>query len=188
MRSSAGVAWDSPLLFSRYIEDCGVHAEPVTPQLLAAPFFRGNFTTLIIPTGFANPDYSNLLPALRASEVRINRFLKSGGRLLVFGAAATGNSYDWLPFSVTYTYEYGCYEVEGEGEFTELIEGYDEKCISCDGWFPEHEGLTALHSQGKAVLIKKRVGEGIAIVTSVHEYPSRTFLRTFCTSQCETLF
>jgi len=36
--------------------------------------------------GFANPDYSNLLPALRAAEKRIRRFVESGGRLLVFGA------------------------------------------------------------------------------------------------------
>ncbi len=188
MNDSAGVAWDSPLLFSRFVEECGIHAEPVTPQLLAAPFFRGKFSTLIIPTGFANPEYSNLLPALRASEVRIKRFLEGGGRLLVFGAAIKGNSYDWLPFSISYTYEYACYELEGEGEYTDMIEGYDRKCISCDGWFPEHEGVTALHSHERAVLIIKRIGVGIAIVTSIHEYPSRTFIRMFCTSQCETLF
>ena len=81
-----GLLWDSPLMFSRLIEDCGACCEMVNPYMLASPFWRGRFTALIVPTGFANPAYSNLLPALRASSGRIRRFIKSGGRLLAFGA------------------------------------------------------------------------------------------------------
>jgi len=50
----AGLLWDQPQVLSRFIEDCGVTCELVTPQLVATPFFRGSFTTLVIPTGFGN--------------------------------------------------------------------------------------------------------------------------------------
>ncbi len=74
--------------------------------MLAAPFFRGTFNCLIIPTGFANPAYSNLLPALRAASPRIKKFVENGGNLLVFGAATDKpDAYDWLPFPVTYRHD-----------------------------------------------------------------------------------
>ena len=74
--------------------------------MLAAPFFRGSFSCLIIPTGFANPAYCRLLPALRASSDRIQKFVENGGNLLVFGAAIDRpDVYDWLPFPVTYRHE-----------------------------------------------------------------------------------
>ena len=57
MSCRAGFVWETPQHFVRYIEECGVPCELVTPYMLAAPFFRGSFTCLIIPTGFANPAY-----------------------------------------------------------------------------------------------------------------------------------
>ncbi|MFZ0182868.1 MAG: hypothetical protein WAL62_07000, partial [Methanoregula sp.] len=68
MSCRAGFVWETPQHFVRYIEDCGIPCELVTPYMLAAPFFRGSFSCLIIPTGFANPAYCRLLPALRASS------------------------------------------------------------------------------------------------------------------------
>ena len=183
MSCRAGFVWDSPQHFSRLIEDCGIACDIVTPQLLAAPFFRGSFNCLVVPTGFGNPRYSNLLPALRASSARIERFVEHGGNLLVFGAADTkADAYDWLPFQVTYCHD--CHPrsivFSGDSVATTIVDEYDCGTIECDGSFPTHEA-TGIGSDASAdVIIEHRCGKGRIVVTSVHEFPSRNFLKKFC--------
>jgi hypothetical protein len=190
MSCRAGFVWATSQHFNRYIEECGVTCELVTPHMLAAPFYRPTLNCLIIPTGFANPAYSNLLPALRASSERIQQFVENGGSLLVFGAAADKpDAYDWLPFSVVYRHDchprsITCAERSGPGA---LIEDYDPSAIECDGTFPEHEGDGVGMSESAVVLIEKQVGRGRVIVTSVHEYPSRKFLKEFCIEGIPTM-
>jgi hypothetical protein len=192
MTGRTGLLWDSPLMFSRLIEDCGACCETVNPHMLASPFWRGRFVSLIVPTGFANPAYSNLLPALRAAEGRIRRFVENGGRLLVFGAGCSReNAYDWLPFPVTYTFSYGPRAVKfnGESRYNALFAGYDLAAVECDGSFPSHGGETLAASvSGEALLVGKTIGDGIILVSSIHEYPSREFLKEFSCGERETLF
>jgi len=187
----AGFVWETPQHFVRFIEDCGVPCELVTPYMLAAPFFHGSFTCLVIPTGFANPAYCRLLPALRASSERIEKFVENGGNLLVFGAAIDrADAYDWLPFPVTYQHEVFPRKIAcGLSELgTALVEDYDPSCIECDGIFPAHGGSAAGESDGSTVILEKKVGNGTVVVTSVHEYPSRSFVKKFCASGTQTLF
>ena len=191
MTRCAGLLWDTPLVFKRLVEDSGVTCELVTPQLLAAPFFRQSFVTLIVPTGFANRKYSSLLPALKAVSSRINTFLEKGGRMLVYGAGDDRpDSYEWLPFKVSYRQEYASCSLaaKGEGDHLKLLEGFEGGKVDCDGWFPLHDGETVLVCDGRAVCIRKAVGKGVVYVTSVHEYPSRCFLSSFCGAGDETLF
>jgi len=187
----SGLIWDSKMLFSRYVEDCGVPCEHITPHMIAAPFYRGRFAALIIPTGFANPTYSCLLPALKASSSRIRRFVSEGGHLLVFGAASDReDAYDWLPMRVRYHHDYGSRHLEFDPSHpcAVLLEGYDTSDIECDGYFTDHEATVVASSCGKPVLIIQRIGKGEVVVTTVHEYPSRTFLKNFCSAPEETLF
>jgi glutamine amidotransferase-like uncharacterized protein len=191
MTCRAGFVWATPQHFNRFIEECGISCELVTPHMLAAPFYRPTLNCLIIPTGFANPAYSNLLPALRASSPRIRRFVENGGSLLVFGAAADKpDAYDWLPFSVVYRHDCHPRSIACEaGSVTRsLIDDYDPSAIECDGIFPEHEGDRAGTSESAAVLIEKNVGRGRVVVTSIHEYPSRRFLKDFCAEGSPTPF
>jgi len=161
--------------------------------MLAAPFFRGTFNCLIIPTGFANPKYSRVLPALRASAPRIERFVENGGNLLVFGAAVDkADVYDWLPFPLQYCHDYRLRSVicEGGNPAGAILADYDAASIGCDGVFTglmEH-GTAAVSCTEGAVLIDCRVGEGRVIVTSIHEYPSRAFIAAFCAAGTQTLF
>jgi hypothetical protein len=185
----AGLFWDIPQIFHRFIQSAGISCEVITPHLLAAPFFRGSYVALIVPTGFANRRYSLLLPALRAKKNRIRSFLEHGGRLLVFGAAEMqSDAYDWLPFEVKYThsYEERMVHLPGSGTLGTLLEGYDCSAIPCDGIFhcPEAqtEGTT---DKGETVLLSQRVGEGLVVVTSIHEYPSIKFLKEFCCGEKE---
>ena len=191
MSCRAGFVWETSQHFVRYIEDLGIPCELVTPYMLAAPFFHGSFSCLIIPTGFANPAYCRLLPALRASADRIEKFIENGGNLLVFGAAIdNASAYDWLPFPVTYCHDVFPRKVVcGSSAWgTTLVEDYDPSCIECDGMFPVHEGNAAGAADGSTVIIEKTLGKGTVVVTSVHEYPSRAFVKKFCASGTQTLF
>lgn len=187
----AGLLWDAPITFQRYVEDCGGSCELVTPQLCAAPFFRGSFAVLLVPTGFANPAYSRSLVALRASSDRIRRFLERGGTLVVFGGAIDRpDAYDWLPFRVVYRHQYGpCRVVPGNPElFEALFGGYDLDALECDGWFEEADADVIATAEGRPVAVARRVGEGLAIATTIHEYPARSFLRAIGVEGKETPF
>jgi len=191
MNCRAGFVWATMQHFNRYIEECGIVCELVTPHMLAAPFYRPMLNCLIIPTGFANPAYSNLLPALRASSPRLRRFVENGGSLLVFGAAADKpDAYDWLPFSIMYRHD--CHPrsiafAAGSGTRS-IIDDYDPAAIECDGIFPEFDGEGMGTCGSETVIIVKRVGKGKIIVTSIHEYPSRKFLIDFCAEGAPTPF
>jgi hypothetical protein len=191
MNCQAGFVWQTKQHFNRYIEDCGISCELITPHMLAAPFYHGRFNCLIIPTGFANPAYSNLLPALRAASPRIKKFVEKGGNLMVFGAAVNNpDSYDWLPFLVTYIHDCHPRHIESTSfsDTIRIIDDYDPLCIECDGSFPMHEGQPAGIAGSADVIIEKTVGSGRIIVTSIHEYPSRAFLIKICCSGTESSF
>ena len=191
MSCRAGFVWATPQHFNRFIEECGIGCELLTPHMLAAPFYRPTLNCLIIPTGFANPAYSNLLPALRASAPRIRKFLENGGSLLVFGAAVDkADAYDWLPFTITYCHDFHPRAIScTPGSCASaLIRDYDPAAIECDGTFPVHEGDEAGTGDSSAVIIEKRIGSGIVVVTSIHEYPSKQFLKEFCALAQPTRF
>ena len=186
-----GLLWDTPVTFQRYVEDCGATCDLVTPQLCAAPFFRGSFGALIVPTGFANPAYSRTLVALRASANRVRRYLESGGTLFVFGAALDRpDAYDWLPFRLVYRHQYGPCRVDpvDPGLFEALFGGYDTAAMECDGWFEEADADVIATARGRPVAVFRRVGDGLVVATTVHEYPARTFLSALGPERVETSF
>lgn len=191
MSARAGFVWATKQHFNRYIEESGISCELITPHMLAAPFFRPIITCLIIPTGFGNPAYSNLLPALRSSSERITRFVENGGNLLVFGAAIDKpDAYDWLPFPLQYTHDHHPRDItcSSSSETRLIIEDYDTSCIECDGTFSTFDADCPGRAGDSAVILEKKVGMGMIVVTTVHEFPSRAFLQHFCTSGQPVLF
>lgn len=200
MAAKVGVIWDGPLMFTRLVEDCGEITELVTPHLLAAPFFRRSYKAVIIPGGFASPSYSSVLPALRACEGRIRRYVREGGMLLVFGAGISRpDAYDWLPVQIRY--QFGFSEGVPECDAAHPLSCITDECpsvISIDGTFeladapspvPEGGGDASVRIRvgDEPVLVECRVGAGCIIVTSLHEYPSRRFLSHICSRDGETL-
>ena len=191
MSGKVGLVWDQPLVFCRFLEDCGLVATHVTPHLLASPFFRGQFSLLLIPTGFANPAYSCVLPALRASQGRVRRFVENGGTLLIYGGVDDRpGAYDWLPFPVTYQYAPGSGRVETPSSHPagSIIRDYDPDHIEYDGYFPSYDGEAVIVAGGHTILFVKALGKGTVIVTSIHEYPSRDCIRQISMEAGETLF
>jgi len=144
---TVAVFWDTKMTFHRLVEDSACPCEAVTPLLLSAPFYRGKYSGVIIPTGFGNMSYSKLLPALRACSERIERYLEAGGKLLVFGAAdASPNRYDWLPVDVEYHYAFGehCLDVDTSSPWSSIFDGYDTTKFAADGCLKHMRDLLLL--------------------------------------------
>ncbi len=192
MIQKVGLAWDCATPFQRYIEDCGVQCELITPQMMAAPYFRGRVVSIIIPTGFGNLAYSSLLPALRVSAKRIEKFLIKGGNVLVFGAMSPKpDTYDWMPVPLSYVNEYFStpITVDPHNPHARIMEDFDLSSIECDGYFSDFTGeVLATTDDGRAIMISHDVGAGTLLVASLHEYPSRGFISGFCSGETETLF
>ena len=60
--------------------------------------------------------------------------------------------------------------------------------IECDGTFTAADCEFVCSAEGSPIVIEKNVGLGRVVVTSVHEYPSREFLKKFCCSGTEVSF
>lgn len=192
MIRKAGIIWDSDCFISKYVCDNEISSEVITPQMLAAPFYKGSFIAIMIPTGFGNPAYSGLMPALKATSSRIRKFVERGGHALVFGAMSDNDKcYDWLPFKVRYKHEYFSSPVitSKNSDYCDIVKDFNEEGIECDGYFPVHEGeCIAETAEGRCIMIEKRFGEGCFIITSMHELPSRDFLNMICSGESEIIF
>ncbi len=191
MTGRIALLWDQKLLFSRFIEECGACCDHVPPQMLATPFFRGSYSVLVVPAGFANPAYSRLLPALRASTRRIRGFVENGGYLLAFGAGTPKpDAYDWLPLPIVYRHDPHPRRltIDSAHPASTLLCDYDTTGIECDGDFPSHGGTSVAEAEGSSVFVAAQIGSGWVAVTAIHEYPSRCFITGFCSGARETLF
>lgn len=182
--SQTAVFWDSEMMFHKVVEEAAGPVEAVSPLMLAAPFFRGSFAGIIIPTGFGNVQYSRMLPALRACASRIEEYLEAGGKMLVFGAADAGPSrYDWLPVEVSYHFEFmeHATETDTSSPWGCLADGYNMEKLPCDGWFEKSDGKAVITSKtvNAPVLCEWHIGDGTLLLAGVHEYPSTAFLREF---------
>ncbi len=179
------VFWDSKMMFHRLVEDSCGYCEAVTPLMLAAPFYKGRYTGVIIPTGFGNLQYSKLLPALRAVSDRIEEYLENGGRLFVYGAADPANAsnpYDWLPVEVEYHFEFAEHRltVDEFSPWKSLFDGYNLGAFPTDGWFTGYPGKpVAVAENGFPIFVECRVGKGTLLLATAHEYPADAFLKMF---------
>ncbi|NLV26877.1 MAG: hypothetical protein GXY48_06900 [Methanomicrobiales archaeon] len=180
MTSHIAFIWEGPVLFTRLFEDCGISCELVTPHLLAAPFFRKKFNGIVIPAGFASEQHIRILTALRAISSRIDRYVKEGGTILAFGGGADKPSaYDWL--SPSFSYNFGFSEehpVRNHSHPCASIIEEETDTISIDGTLEgiQDKELVILNTEKGPVLIHVPYGKGKIVVSTIHEYPSRTFI------------
>lgn len=167
---------EKTFLFEKLLDEAGREHTFVKPEILGSPFLP-RFRMVLIPTGFANPQYSKTLPALKAAKSKIAEFLEKGGVLTVFGPLVPEHEYDWLPLPLKYV---------GEYESTEIVPVSDHHCSSlagakeadCDGYLIPGDGFeTALtNSKGRPILAVGKYGRGKIIATTIHEFPSVDYL------------
>jgi len=163
-------------LYEKLFEEIGASFQFLQPSILGSPFLP-RYKMLLIPTGFANPEYSHALPALRRQKTSIASFVKNGGILTVFGPMTTEHDYDWLPLKLKYACELGQQAVEpSEHECSCMLCTFTPEC---DGYLIPGEGFETVlkDGNGRVVLATARYGEGLIVATSVHEFPAVDYIR-----------
>ena len=163
-------------LYEKLFADLGVSFQFISSAVLGSPFLP-KFKVVLIPTGFANPQYCKTLPALLRMKSNISDFVKKGGVLTVFGPMVAEHNYDWLPLPLCYVCELSSRCVaSSEHECSCLL------CTStpeCDGYLIAGEGFETVlkDEKDRAVLVRAKFGEGLIVATSVHEFPAAKYLK-----------
>jgi len=167
---------DRTFLFEKLFQDLGASYQFLQASILASPFLP-RYKMIMIPTGFANPQYSKALPALQSQKSKLADFVRRGGVLTVFGPLVPEHHYEWLPLPLTYICEYGARKVQALDHECSCLLCTDTP--ECDGYLIPGEGFeTALKDeQGRAVLVAGKYGEGLIVASSVHEFPALDYIR-----------
>jgi hypothetical protein len=168
------IVWDTPILFEKYLSEHGFSAQRVSSSALGTPFLP-RFKLVIIPSGFANPQYSSLLPSLRRSRSAIARFIEKGGILLVYGPMID-HTYDWLPISLKYHHDFNAFKLT-EAKKHEAARIILDQEQECDGYFSETSGEKILLGEDRPVLVAIKHDEGYIIATTIHELPAPEFIQ-----------
>lgn len=174
--SDIAIIGERTFLYEKLFADLGVSVQFLSPGILGSPFLP-RFKAIMIPTGFANQEYSKTLPALRRVKSNISYFVKNGGVLTVFGPMVPEHDYDWLPVPLRYVGELSSRSVAAsENECSCLL------CTStpeCDGYLIPGEGFETVlkDEKDRAILVRASFGEGLIVATSVHEFPAAEYIK-----------
>lgn len=174
--SDIAIIGERTFLFEKLFEDLGISFQFLSPAILGSPFLP-KFKMVMIPTGFANPQYSKTLPALQRMKSNISEFIKRGGVLTVFGPMVPEHDYDWLPLPLCYLCELGPQSVAPSGDECSCL-----LCTStpeCDGYLIAGEGFETVlkDEKNRAILVRAQFGEGLIVATSVHEFPAAEYIK-----------
>ncbi|AEH61561.1 conserved hypothetical protein [Methanosalsum zhilinae DSM 4017] len=173
------IIWDSPILFEKLFQEHGFTCTRVHSSALNTPYLPP-CRSIIIPTGFANPDYTKILPDIEKCSDKLKRFVEDGGMLVIYGPAVESYEYKWLPFDIQYrqNHESTLLNVAGEDEHGahSIVENTDIP-VECDGYFSGCHDPAICNDRGEPVMIIEKLGQGAVILTSIHEFPSASFLK-----------
>jgi hypothetical protein len=167
---------DRSFLFEKLLDEIKASYQFLSPAVLGSPFLP-KFKMIMIPTGFANPQYSSALPVLERCKSNIANFVKEGGILTIFGPLVLEHTYDWLPLPLKYVCELGSQNTAASDHECSCL-----CCTStpeCDGFLIPGVGFETVlkDSKERAIIVSGRYGEGIIVATSVHEFPGVEYIR-----------
>ena len=168
---------DRTFLFEKLFEELGVTYQFLQPGVLGSPFLP-QYRMVMIPTGFANPEYSKTLPALQRMKSNIADFVKKGGVLTVFGPLVPEHDYEWLPLKLKYVCELGAQNVApSEHECSCLLCTFDAGVRR----LPDARRGLRDRSEGcrraERCWCWAKYGEGSIVATSVHEFPAAEYIK-----------
>ena len=178
--------WDCPLLFEKLFVEYGLECTRALSTSLGTPYLPA-CKVLVLPTGFANKQYTKTGVGLERGKRSLEKFVTKGGTLLIFSPLVPEYEYEWLPFSLRYVMEENPCTLRpvGEHEAQKLIENI-EPPMGCDGYFSETDARVVLEdNKGRPIMVVKEIGEGMIVATTIHELPAAGFFkcRTACTKK-----
>lgn len=172
---------DTPSFQETAFRAYGLSFAAVCPSQTGSPYLPPAYLA-ILPPGFGDPEYSGLSdcfdprrPGHKPPLVRFFRdFAKNGGTVLIFSPMRDAFDLSLLGFSE-----------EGLTGFYRRKDQYlpadpsvlkDADVMFCDGFFEiAAPAQTPAAPAESVVLIKKSVGKGQVIMTTIHEMPSKEF-------------
>ena len=180
------ILWDCPLLFEKLFLEYGLECSRALSTSLGTPYLPP-CKILILPTGFANKQYTKTGVGLERGKRSLESFVTKGGTLLIFSPLVPEYEYEWLPFSLKYIMEENPCTPRpvGEHEAQKLVENIIPPA-GCDGYFSETDAQVVLEDdRGRPIMVVKEIGDGMIVATTIHELPAAGFFecRTACTGK-----
>jgi hypothetical protein len=178
--------WDCPLLFEKLFVEYGLECSRALSTSLGTPYLPA-CKVLVLPTGFANKQYTKTGVGLERAKRSLEKFVAKGGTLLVFSPLVPEYEYEWLPFPLKYVMEENPCTPRpvGEHEAQKLVENVIPPA-GCDGYFLDTDAQVVLEDDsGRPIMVVKEIGEGMVVATTIHELPAAGFFecRTACTGK-----
>lgn len=178
--------WDTPLLFEKLFLEYGLECTRTHSGSLGTPYLPA-CKILVVPTGFANRQYTKIGSGIESSGTRLERFVEKGGNLLVFSPLVPEYDYEWLPFTLKYVMEENPCTPRpvGEHDAQKLVEGVHPP-VGCDGYFAETDADVVLEDdKGRPIMVAKEIGKGLVVATTVHELPAEAFFKCRVCGACK---
>ncbi|MDV0445431.1 hypothetical protein MmiAt1_10090 [Methanimicrococcus sp. At1] len=180
------ILWDGPLFFERMFEEYEISSTVAAPVSLNSPHLPPA-KLLVVPTGFTYPEHAAVSNALSDSKIqkKIFDFVENGGVFLMFSplkevstcsACKTLAVTSLLPFGTDAEYVQEDVLIQRQNALTG-----DADSVYCDGYFQNFGAdfsVIEKDDAGRAVHISKRLGKGQIILSSVHEFLSKTYFES----------
>lgn len=178
--------WDCPLLFEKLFTEYGLECSRALSTSLSTPYLPA-CKVLVLPTGFANKQYTKTGVGLERGKRSLENFVAKGGTLLVFSPLVPEYEYEWLSFSLKYVMEENpCIpHPVGEHDAQKLVKNIIPP-VGCDGYFTETDAdIVIKDDKGRPIMVVKEIGDGMVVATTIHELPAAEFFdcRVACTAK-----
>jgi len=175
------ILWDQPLFFENMFKEYGISASVCEPSSLHSPHLPPA-KLLIVPTGFTFPEHSSVSKALSDTKTyrKIFDFVERGGVFLLFSPLRQVCACSTKPMISSLA----CFGVKGEYVQTDVMilkkSPLTESLEStyCDGYFQnfdERFSVVESDENGRPVHLSMSLGDGKIIVSSIHEFLSKTY-------------
>lgn len=181
--SDAVILWNSPLFFESMFKEYGISAVTSAPASLYSPHLPP-FKLLVVPAGFTYPEraaISNVLADIKVQK-KIFGFVENGGILLMFSPLKELEACQacrTLPVTSLKRFGMNAEYIQTDTMIrrTSLLTG-DSDPVYCDGYFqnigPEFT-IIEKDDDGHPVQIAANHGKGQVILSSIHEFLSKTY-------------
>src|SRR5665647_1536441 len=160
--SEIALIWDRPLLFEKLFVEYGLACVRVSPLQIGTAY-SPKFKVAILPVGFGNLSYSTVAKSVRRVGTPLQQFMRKGGVLIAFSPYVDDYDFAWLglPYRVKHL----------AAHILNVFEAFT------DGYLiGVEENDVILQSEDGAVLIVKHVEQGLAILSTIHEFPAKLFI------------
>lgn len=180
------ILWDSPLFFEHMFQEYGISSTVAAPASLNSPHLPPA-KLLIVPAGFTYPEHASVSNAL--ADVKIQKkifdFVENGGVFLMFSPLKEVSTCSACRVpAVTDLKRFG---LEAEYVQTDiliprssLLVGENDS-VYCDGYFQNTGGNFSViekDDDGKPVHIAANFGKGKIILSTIHEFLSKTYFES----------